>query len=105
MLYGKHDPAPDGGSVNQLFTPLDSFQNIFSSFFWRDRKRSWTLCGFEHFCLQESRFNRQHVHAMTCKPVAESFEVCCQTSFRRVVARVSNASTIASDRPDADDLT
>src|SRR5262245_57080957 len=104
MLYGEHDPAPDGGSIDHLFTLLDGLQNIFSSFFWRDRKWSWSLRGFEHFRLQESRLNCQHVHTVACEPVAQGFEVRCQTRFRRIVAGVTDTSSVASDRSNADNL-
>src|SRR5688572_5196258 len=99
MLNGKHDPTPDGGSINDLFTFLDSFQNVFSSFFRRDRKRSWTLRSFEHFCLQESGLDGQHIDTVSCEPVTQGFKVGCQPCLGGIVTSVANPSTITGNGP------
>ena len=94
MLNGEHDPAPDGGRINYLLALLHGIQNIFGCLFWLDRKWSWSLRGFEHFGLQETRFNCQHIHTMTCKPVAQSFKIRRQPSLGCVLTRVAHTSAV-----------
>ena len=63
MLDGKHDPPPDGGSINHLFAFLHGIKDVLRGSRRLDGKRGWAPGGLEHFRFHEAGFYRQDIHA------------------------------------------
>jgi len=104
MLNRQHDPPPNGMDVDHLLAFADGFVNVVRGAFGGDGERLGTHAGAQHFGGHESRFDGQHMHAVTREAIPQGFEVGGESRFGGVVAGVGDAAAVARHGRDAHDL-